>query len=164
MPIRIKCPKCQTILGVKETLAGKKANCPKCRHLLTIPVPKTGAVRAEDVEALALSAFADEPPKVAPVSTKFIEFECPWCAEAVKMSSNRLWGPLKAAEAAAEQPSPKLSKAAVAELHRGIGEFYLMRGEAQSAKEHFGKSRARYTTGQTKQDLEGDTVLIQLML
>src|SRR5262249_41233398 len=83
MPIRIKCPKCQTILGVKETLAGKKANCPKCRHLLTIPVPKPAA--AEDVEALALSAFADEPPKVAPVSTQFIEFECPWCAEPVKM-------------------------------------------------------------------------------
>src|SRR5438874_5321734 len=89
MPIRIKCPKCQTILGVKETLAGKKANCPKCRHLLTIPVPKpvAAAPRAEDVEALALSAFADEPPKQAPVVTKFIEFECPWCAEPVKVSA-----------------------------------------------------------------------------
>ena len=68
MPIRIKCPKCQTILGVKETLAGKKANCPKCRYLLTIPVPKakannTAGPTAEDAEALALGAFAEEAPQ-----------------------------------------------------------------------------------------------------
>ena len=256
MPIRIKCPKCQTVLGVKETLAGKKANCPKCRHLLTIPVPKP---KAEDVEALALSAFADEPPKAAPVAAKFIEFECPWCSEPVKMSAelagkqapcpnpeckrivkvpllkedkpkdwrqvnprgpggalrkddneptgawgtaqatrvgtealleadaipvkkepvpvrvwvrrgvfagvgalvvvallvtvtvkylnNRLWGPLNAAEAAAEQPNPKLSKAAVAELHRGVGEFYLMRGDARKAADHFGKCRSIFPEG-----------------
>src|SRR5580704_13233721 len=92
MPIRIKCPKCQTILGVKESLAGKKANCPKCRYMLTIPMPKTApaapAYKPEDAEALALSAFAEETPKVAPVSTKTIEFECPFCAEMVKLSAD----------------------------------------------------------------------------
>jgi DNA-directed RNA polymerase subunit M/transcription elongation factor TFIIS len=91
MPIRIKCPKCQTILGVKETLAGKKANCPKCRYLLSIPVPKAKANNAagptaEDAEALALSAFAEEAPK--PVTTKTIEFECPFCMEMVKVSAD----------------------------------------------------------------------------
>src|SRR5438552_1137795 len=92
MPIRIKCPSCQTILGVKESLAGKKANCPKCRYLLTIPVPKKSvaapaAPSAEEAEALAASAFADEPAAVVkPESTQQMEFECPFCAEAIKVS------------------------------------------------------------------------------
>jgi tetratricopeptide (TPR) repeat protein len=93
MPIRIKCPKCQTILGVKESLAGKKANCPKCRYMLTIPAP-TGAPAAppppppkpEDAEAMALSTFAEEAPKVA-APVQFVEFECPFCAETVKISA-----------------------------------------------------------------------------
>jgi hypothetical protein len=90
MPIRIKCPKCQTVLGVKESLAGKKANCPKCRYMLTIPVlkPAPAAATVEDADALALSAFADQPPKEAPVSTKTIEFACPFCSETVKVSAD----------------------------------------------------------------------------
>lgn len=87
MPIRIKCPKCQTVLGVKDTLAGKKVNCPKCRFLLAVPVPKTAAPveQAVDAETLALSTFADEPAKVEAAPTKFIEFECNWCMEPVKL-------------------------------------------------------------------------------
>lgn len=96
MPIRIKCPSCQTILGVKEALAGKKANCPKCRFVLTIPRLKAAAAPAAppaapppvDADALAASAFADEPAPVAkPVSTQTISFECPFCAETVKVSA-----------------------------------------------------------------------------
>jgi ssDNA-binding Zn-finger/Zn-ribbon topoisomerase 1 len=91
MPIRVKCPKCQTILGVKESLAGKKANCPKCRFLLSIPAPKPPAAKpatppSEDIEALALSTLAEEAPKPATVET--IEFECPFCAEMVKVSAD----------------------------------------------------------------------------
>jgi hypothetical protein len=60
--------------------------------MLTIPAPKAAAApaapRSEDVEALASSAFADEPPREAPVSTKTIEFECPFCAETVKISAD----------------------------------------------------------------------------
>jgi hypothetical protein len=93
MPIRIKCPSCQTILGVKETLAGKKAKCPKCQFMLTIPMPKAAAaapaVSVEDAEALAASAFADEPaPAAPPPSTQVIEFECPFCMEMVKVSGD----------------------------------------------------------------------------
>jgi hypothetical protein len=89
MPIRVKCPKCQTILGVKESLAGKKANCPKCRFMLTIPAAKPPAAKAapvpEDVEALALSTLAEEAPK--PAAAQIIEFECPFCAEMVKVNA-----------------------------------------------------------------------------
>ena len=99
MPIRIKCPKCQTILGVKDSLAGKKASCPKCRCMLTIPAGKAPAVKApapaapapngpsqEDLDDLAHSAFADEPVKPAPVLTQ-MSFECPWCMEMVSVST-----------------------------------------------------------------------------
>src|SRR5438128_7296339 len=84
MPIRIKCPKCQTVLGVKESLAGRKANCPKCKFLLTIPKPKAVPAKAQagandkalaDAEALAASAFADEPVQAA-APQQHIEFEC----------------------------------------------------------------------------------------
>jgi hypothetical protein len=94
MPIRIKCPSCQTILGVKESLAGKRANCPRCRFLLTIPMPKASALApavptAEEAEALAASAFADEPAAAAkPESTQQIEFECPFCMEMIKVSAD----------------------------------------------------------------------------
>jgi hypothetical protein len=89
MPIRIKCPKCQTVLGVKESLAGKKAHCPKCRYLLAIPAPKVAAAGpAPDAEALAASLFADEPAPVKPAVTQFIEFECPFCIEMVKVNAD----------------------------------------------------------------------------
>src|SRR5579862_9596495 len=90
MPIRIKCTKCQTILGVKDSLAGKKVNCPKCRFVLSVPAPKPAAPaaatpRPEDVEALALSTLAEEAPK--PAVVQMVEFECPFCAEMVKLSA-----------------------------------------------------------------------------
>jgi hypothetical protein len=90
MPIKIKCPSCQAILGVKESLAGKKANCPRCRFVLTIPMPKApvpAPAPPPDAEALAASAFADEPAPAVPASTQVIEFECPFCAEMVKVSA-----------------------------------------------------------------------------
>jgi hypothetical protein len=282
MPIRIKCPNCQTVLGVKDTLAGKKANCPKCRHLLTIPAPKAAAAAqavasAEDAEALALSAFADEAPKPVPVSTKTIEFECPWCMEMVKVSAdlagkqtpcpnseckrivkvpllkedkpkdwrdmaprgpsgamrkddepegtwttaqksrvstealeeagalpvkkepvsirtwvkrgvlaavvlfallgvgiyavvawqtNRTWGPYNAAMAAVNDPNSTLKPAAVSDLYRGAGEFYLLRRDAKEARKLFGEARAKYVGVDTKNvaDPERDKVLLELLL
>src|SRR2546427_601000 len=34
MPIRFKCPHCQKTLGVKDHLAGRKANCPVCKQAM----------------------------------------------------------------------------------------------------------------------------------
>jgi tetratricopeptide (TPR) repeat protein len=82
MPIKFKCPHCKRPLSVKEDLAGKRAPCPACKNVLTIPVP-TAAVA--DIEALAASALADEPlaRQVAPTT---IDFTCPFCDEALHLS------------------------------------------------------------------------------
>jgi tetratricopeptide (TPR) repeat protein len=280
MPIRIKCPKCQTILGVKESLAGKKANCPKCRYMLTIPAP-TGAPVAppppklEDAEAMALSTFAEEAPKTASAPTQFVEFECPFCAETVKISAdhagkqapctnpeckriikvpllkadkpkdwrqmdkrgpsmavnrdgnepegswstaqksrvsqealleadaipvrkepmttaakirlgviagttlcillggavaglawwnnNRLMGPFGAA-LAATGPESKLPTAGKAALHRGSGEFYLLRNDTEKATEQFQNVYSVFPMPDNKPDAERDAVLIGLMV
>jgi DNA-directed RNA polymerase subunit M/transcription elongation factor TFIIS/tetratricopeptide (TPR) repeat protein len=278
MPIRIKCPNCQTILGVKESLAGKKANCPKCRYMLTIPVPKAAPAapppKPEDAEALALSTFAEESAKVVPVSTKTIEFECPFCSEMVKMSvdlagkqapcpnpeckrivkvpllkadkpkdwremdkrgpsgalrmdknepegvwstaqkgrvsqealleadaipihkaplstaqrlrrgilaavalfavtgaavgvfawwnNSRLMGPFNAALGAVG-PDSKLTPVGQAEIHRGLGEFYLKRGDVEKAMDHFHNVYARFPLVESKADVESDAVVLELL-
>ena len=38
MPIKVKC-KCGKILSAPDTLAGKKAKCPKCKQIIQIPTP-----------------------------------------------------------------------------------------------------------------------------
>src|SRR5260370_22594562 len=85
MPIKFKCPNpnCQKILNVKDHLAGKRAPCPACKQVLTIPAPVAAparppevslpetttaatTVRAADDEELAASLLADDP-RTAPV-------------------------------------------------------------------------------------------------
>ena len=43
MPIRVECPnpKCKKVLQAPDEHAGKKARCPGCGHIITIPEPKT---------------------------------------------------------------------------------------------------------------------------
>jgi hypothetical protein len=43
MPIKIKCPKCQKGLNVPDSLVGKRAACPGCKHVLTIPASAAAA-------------------------------------------------------------------------------------------------------------------------
>jgi hypothetical protein len=94
MTIRFKCPHCQKTLGVKDHLAGKKANCPACKKVLRIPAPPPSPAPAPatapapapvDVEAAAASVFGDEPAPPPEESTaKPILFTCNWCAEEVQ--------------------------------------------------------------------------------
>src|SRR5947209_6597223 len=37
MPIKIKCPNCKKALSVNESMAGRRAACPACKSVLTIP-------------------------------------------------------------------------------------------------------------------------------
>ncbi len=80
MTIRFKCQHCQKPLSVKDHLAGKKAACPACKKAITIPAPVS---LPDDVEAYAAEALADQPVEKPPepVSTKTIEFTCPFCDE-----------------------------------------------------------------------------------
>jgi hypothetical protein len=56
MPLVIECPRCAARLKVADTLAGKVANCPKCKSAMTVPTP------VED----AGFTVVDDPPVVAP--------------------------------------------------------------------------------------------------
>jgi hypothetical protein len=92
MPIKFKCPNpsCQKTLSVKDQLAGKKAACPACKKVLTIPTPPTvatpaPAVSGQDAEALAASFLADEP-KAAAEEPTTIDFTCPYCDEELHLN------------------------------------------------------------------------------
>jgi phage FluMu protein Com len=41
MPIKFPCPHCKKGLSVKEHLAGKRAKCPACKKVLTVPAPES---------------------------------------------------------------------------------------------------------------------------
>jgi hypothetical protein len=87
MAIKFPCPNCGKTLSVKEQLAGKRGACSGCKKVITIPFPVADA-HHPDVEALAREAFAEEQTPAAPVETKYIEFDCPMCAEHVKVPSD----------------------------------------------------------------------------
>src|SRR5438046_1482817 len=84
MPIKFKCPHCHKPLSVKDHLGGKRAACPACKKVLTIPAPTAPPV---DLEDFAASALADEPPP--PEATEqptAIDSTCPFCDEALHLS------------------------------------------------------------------------------
>jgi phage FluMu protein Com len=39
MPVPIRCPSCATVSAAPDSAAGKKVKCPKCKHVLILPVP-----------------------------------------------------------------------------------------------------------------------------
>ena len=84
MAIKFPCPNCGKTLSVKDQLAGKRGACSGCKKVITIPYP-VAEPHHQDVEALAREAFAEEKVPEQAVEQKFIEFECPMCAERVKV-------------------------------------------------------------------------------
>src|SRR5205807_2384941 len=75
---------CEKPLSVKDHLAGKRAACPNCKKVLTIPAPVS---EPADVEDFAAAALRDEPKAAEPPKeTKTIEFNCPQCDEKVRLS------------------------------------------------------------------------------
>src|SRR5262249_30504172 len=85
MSIKFNCPKCQNSLRVSQELAGKKARCPGCKQVITIP---TLELPAADIEALAAAALVDQP-KPEPVKAQKeaapIKFQCFYCDEQVEV-------------------------------------------------------------------------------
>jgi len=101
MPIRITCPHCKRGMLVDERLAGKKGKCKACQQILTVPSlptsnasapasapPEAQAPAPADVEAQAAALFADEPKKEEPAEVKTIDFNCPYCDEAIQLSAD----------------------------------------------------------------------------
>jgi hypothetical protein len=85
---------------VDERLAGKKGKCKACQKMLTVPsLPASSATAAEsapaapqapapaDVEAEAAALFADETKPAEQAEVQTIDFNCPYCDEPIKLSS-----------------------------------------------------------------------------
>jgi hypothetical protein len=109
MPIKFKCPNpnCQKILNVKDHLAGKRAPCPACKQVLTIPAPVAAparppevslpetststtaatTARAADAEELAASLLADEPTTAPVEQPTTVDFDCPYCEAALHLAA-----------------------------------------------------------------------------
>ncbi len=85
MAIKFNCPHCRRALNVKDHLAGKKAACPACKKVLTIPQPAPAPV-AEDVENLAAAAFAESRAAADARAAETIDFTCPLCDEPVSFN------------------------------------------------------------------------------
>src|SRR5438093_7627339 len=98
MTLKFSCPHCRKASRVKEELAGKKAKCPACQQVLTIPTvarsssPTSAKSTTEsDLEAQALAALAEQsksPSSPAPASTKTIDFQCSFCDEKISLSAD----------------------------------------------------------------------------
>src|SRR5713101_2926960 len=96
MTLKFSCPHCRKGIRVKEELAGKKAKCPACQQVLTIPTvrgpasPTIKSTTDSDLEAKALAALVDQSKSPAPpqASTKTINFQCPFCDEKISLSAD----------------------------------------------------------------------------
>jgi hypothetical protein len=64
MSIKFNCPHCGGALAVKDELAGKRGNCPKCKGVVTMP--RTTASPAAGAPAGAPAAPAPAPARPAP--------------------------------------------------------------------------------------------------
>lgn len=86
MAITFKCPnpECRHPFKVKDELAGKRAACPKCKKVLTIPKPQPApAAPAPNLEDLAAEALAE--PKNVAAAPQTIDFPCPMCEAPVSL-------------------------------------------------------------------------------
>lgn len=98
MTLKFSCPHCRKAIRVKEELAGKKAKCPACQQVLTIPtVARSSApspaksMTESDLEAQALAALAEQtksPSSPKQAITKTIDFPCPFCDEKISLSAD----------------------------------------------------------------------------
>src|SRR6266849_2413823 len=98
MTLKFSCPHCRKGIRVKHELAGKKAKCPACQQVLTIPTVARStsptpakSTNESDLEAQALAALAEQsksPSSPAPASTKTIDFQCSFCDEKISLSAD----------------------------------------------------------------------------
>ncbi len=63
MPIKIRCPNCKKPLSISESMAGKRAACPACKSVLTIPTVAAAAAAPAAAPPAAVKAPAARPAK-----------------------------------------------------------------------------------------------------
>ena len=68
MTIRYKCPECESVLKIKDDLAGTDGKCPKCKAKFVVPEPEGDAEPAQPA--------AGKKPKSARQSKNDDDFGC----------------------------------------------------------------------------------------
>src|SRR5438128_860889 len=76
MSIKFPCPHCKKALKVKDELAGRKAKCPSCQQILTIP---KAVATAADPGKPPSTAAGKPAPANAPAATQTVDFSCFYC-------------------------------------------------------------------------------------
>ena len=85
MPIKFNCPHCKKEFNVKDQLAGKRAGCPACKKILTVPAPTSTPVNVEEFAAAALAEQHEAPaPQKEPET---MEFVCSYCETKVQVAA-----------------------------------------------------------------------------
>jgi DNA-directed RNA polymerase subunit RPC12/RpoP len=79
MTIQFRCPSCRRSLKVKDAWAGKRAECPACKHVIPVPAASSNV----DVEELAAAALSDQPQE-GQAESKTIDFPCSFCDEKIQ--------------------------------------------------------------------------------
>jgi hypothetical protein len=118
--IKFRCTHCKSPLSVKEHLAGKKAQCPKCHKPILIPAlptpSKVAAAPADqppmDVEALAAAALHEDAPANGKQEVSAtIDFRCELCDTELHMpredAGKRMQCPNPECRGLIKVPSPK---------------------------------------------------------
>ncbi len=66
MSIKIRCPNCNKALSINESMAGKRAACPACKTVLTIPSPSPATAPAATAPVAAKAPPAPRPAAAKP--------------------------------------------------------------------------------------------------
>lgn len=104
MPIKFSCGKCNTVLQVKDELAGKKGLCPKCKNPIQVPMPSSLPSSADEL-SLAPSPSPASAPAASPAPAPK---PAPAPGQAPVAAAAHAPSPLKAPPAPAAEPKHSL--------------------------------------------------------
>jgi predicted Zn finger-like uncharacterized protein len=82
----MNCPGCQTLLRVREEMAGKKIKCPRCAHVVAIPAKGVEVVETlEEVREPEARVTAEPKAKGKAAATR----PCPECGERIPVEARK---------------------------------------------------------------------------
>lgn len=85
MPIRLRCPECQTLLQVADDAVGKRTRCPQCKQLVAVPASAApGEVIVAQRRDDRLPPSTHRVPQPAAPHGDVRQVRCPRCRQAMR--------------------------------------------------------------------------------
>lgn len=88
MPISVKCSDCGKPLKAPDNLAGKKAKCPDCGAVVTVPVAAEESDANDDRQTMLLSDGERDEAEI-PMEDVTTRKPCPMCGELIATAAAR---------------------------------------------------------------------------